>query len=71
MVCYVLLQENLPNPGFKPVSLMPSALADGFFTSSAPGKPFGKTSVLNSVYLIDHISINSCVFFKGVGFATL
>ena len=29
-----------------------------------PGKPFGKTSVLISVYLIDHISINACIFLK-------
>ena len=32
--CYAPLQGYLPNPGTKPVSLMSSALAGGFFTSS-------------------------------------
>ena len=30
---------DLPHPGIKPASLMSSALACGFFTTSAPGKP--------------------------------
>ena len=30
---------NLPHPGIKPTSLIFLALADGLFTSSAPGKP--------------------------------
>ena len=32
--CHALLQEDLPNPGMKPVSLMSPALAGGFFTGS-------------------------------------
>ena len=31
---------DLPNAGIKPTSLMPTALADGFFTTSATGKPY-------------------------------
>ena len=34
--CYVLLQENLPNSGIKPVSVASPAFAGGFFTTSAP-----------------------------------
>ena len=30
---------DLPDPGIEPVSLMPLALADKFFTSSVTGKP--------------------------------
>ena len=30
---------NLPNPGIKPTSLAPPALAGGFFTSAPPRKP--------------------------------
>ena len=30
---------DLPDPGIKPMSLMSSALAGGFFTTSATGKP--------------------------------
>ena len=30
---------DLPDPGIEPVSLMPLALADKFFTSSVMGKP--------------------------------
>ena len=30
---------HLPNPGIEPASLMSPALASGFFTTSAPGKP--------------------------------
>ena len=31
--------EDLPNPGIEPTCLMSPALAGGFFTTSAPGKP--------------------------------
>ena len=30
---------DLPNPGIKPESLVPPALAGGFFTTEPPGKP--------------------------------
>jgi len=30
---------DLPNPGIKPESLVPPALAGGFFTTESPGKP--------------------------------
>ena len=30
---------HLPNPGIEPASLMSPALAGGFFTTTAPGKP--------------------------------
>ena len=30
---------DLPDPGIEPVSLLPPALADGFFTTAPPGKP--------------------------------
>ena len=30
---------NLPDPGIKPVSLVPPALAGGLFTTEPPGKP--------------------------------
>ena len=30
---------DLPNPGIKPASLAPPALAGGFFTTAPPGKP--------------------------------
>ena len=30
---------DLPNPGIQPMSAMPLALARGFFTTEAPGKP--------------------------------
>ena len=32
-------QENLPDPGIKPTSLAPRALASGFLTTVPPGKP--------------------------------
>ena len=39
--------RNLPDPGIEPVSLMPLALAGGFFTTSARreghGKPYEKS----------------------------
>ena len=38
MGCHFLLQGNLPDPGIKLVSLVSSALAGGFFTSSATRK---------------------------------
>ena len=42
--CHSLLQENLPNPGIKPLS---SALAGGFFTTEPSGKaPSAPISVL-------------------------
>ena len=31
---------HLPDPGFKPASLAPSALAHGFFTTAPTGKPW-------------------------------
>ena len=31
--------EDLPNPGTEPMSLVPPALASGFFTTEPPGKP--------------------------------
>ena len=31
--------RDLPNPGIEPASLMSPALAGGFFTTTAPGKP--------------------------------
>ena len=31
--------ENLPDPGIKPTSLAPPALAGGFLTTVPPGKP--------------------------------
>ena len=31
--------EDLPDPGIKPTSPMPPALAGGFFTTEPPGKP--------------------------------
>ena len=31
--------RDLPNPGIKPGSLVPPALAGGFFTTAPPGKP--------------------------------
>ena len=31
--------RGFPNPGIKPTSLVPSALASGFFTITPPGKP--------------------------------
>ena len=37
---------NLPDPGIKPVSLVPPALAGGFFTTEPPGKPLGMCNVL-------------------------
>ena len=30
---------DLPNPGGKPMSLAPPALAGGFFTTMPPGRP--------------------------------
>ena len=32
--------EDLPDPGIKPMSLVSPALADKFFTSEPPGRPF-------------------------------
>ena len=40
--CHFLLQGNLPDPGIKHVSL---ALAGGFFTTEALGKPPGLTTL--------------------------
>ena len=37
---------NLPDPGIKPVSLVPPALAGGFFTTEPLGKPLGMYNVL-------------------------
>ena len=34
MGCHALLQENLPDPGIEPVSLMSPASIGGFFTTS-------------------------------------
>ena len=31
--------EDLPDPGMEPTSLVPPALAGGFFTTVPPGKP--------------------------------
>ena len=31
--------EDLPDPGIKPTSPVPPALAGGFFTTEPPGKP--------------------------------
>ena len=35
--CHFLIQGNLPDPGTEPVSLASPTVADGFFTTSAPG----------------------------------
>ena len=35
-------QGHLPNPGIKPISPMPPALAGRFFTTESPGKPISK-----------------------------
>ena len=35
-------QGHLPNPGIKPTSPMPPALAGRFFTTESPGKPISK-----------------------------
>ena len=43
--------EHLPDPGIKPTSPAPPALADGFFTTEPPGKPRLRlfiTSILSS-----------------------
>ena len=37
-----LPSRDLPNPGIKPVSLVPPALAGGFLALLPPGKPLGK-----------------------------
>ena len=31
--------EGIPDPGIEPASLVPLALAGGFFTTEPPGKP--------------------------------
>ena len=33
------IPRDLPNPGIEPKTLVPPALAGGFFTTEAPGKP--------------------------------
>ena len=38
-----LLPGDLPNPGIKLESPASPALADGFFTTKAPGEPAGDT----------------------------
>ena len=40
---------NLPNPGTRPMSLVSSTLADGFFNTALPGKSL---LCLNSLYAI-------------------
>ena len=35
--------ENLPDPGIETASSVSPALADGFFTTKAPGEPAGDT----------------------------
>ena len=39
LVCHVLLQEDLPDPGIESTSLAFLALACEFFTSERPGRP--------------------------------
>ena len=43
---------DVPNPGIKPASLMTPALAGGFFTTSATGKPY---------YLREKHQLKSCM----------
>ena len=68
--------ENLPNPGIEPVSLMSSALAAGFFTTSATGKllcPWnspgkntgvGSHSLLHGIFLT--LGLNACHLTSGL-----
>ena len=49
MGCHALLQGNLPDPGIEPESLTSSALAGGFFTTSATwGAPMTCWTDLNA-----------------------
>ena len=51
---HFLLQGNLLNPGTKPASLAPPALAGGFFTTESPAKPLwrnGLTSIHHEMML--------------------
>ena len=51
--------EDLPDPGIKPMSLVSPALADKFFTSEPPGRPFYVlgTSQISSLAWIPTASI--------------
>ena len=53
---------DLSNPGIKPVSLAPPALAGGFFTTVPPGKPYQMYSLqmLFSNFIVIPLC---CVFF--------
>ena len=53
--CHALLQESLPDPGIEPVSLTCPALAGGFFTISAPGKP--DSTVITSSKFGKHLNV--------------
>ena len=48
---------DLPNPGIKPASLAPLALAGGFFTTVPPGKP---TALLMAPYKVSHFKDLLC-----------
>ena len=62
--CHALLQGIFPNPGMEPVSLMSSALAGGFFTSSATWEVKGSTALLFSHLLSQEVlCLRCCLFF--------
>ena len=53
-----LLPGNLPDPGVEPTSLVPLALACGFFTTVTPGKPsFSYIRLLNFIQRYDWVLV--------------
>ena len=52
------IPRDLPNPGIEPKSLVPPALAGGFFTTSPPGKPpLTIKNILNSQPQNTHLAM--------------